>query len=463
MSGGGCRGIRIQPVVPIAQNCGNDRRPPKRTDQSEHSKRISCTGKGIACALFVLFGGVTMKKLCWLLIITLSLGCLAACQNTDAEKDSTYLSQSQKEEIEKAWLETMESDLVWYDESIGGVRCYGSENGYIFLFAHGFLAVEDSCSIANCRFRFGDQFFLYAYKNGVFHNLEDIYSEGLVSKEAIRAAFKIHKTHLAENFPGIYEMYYGEQSSGHPTLKEILIAENEELLSEILEESHWDDSVADVEMEGQPMLLVYNLNLLGYTDRSYEQIVSHAQSKVNAEVHILRAKPIVLVEYQNKTKLGVNTNWYPKTPTFVKDVMYGSSVQIFFGESCTIENVICFTSRTTRQETNAVYETDKGRFVLYYEDNDASAVVFRWEQFVEYAKGYYKYVTAYENNYEIGTGSPLSGEPVRFLQYCEAPEEYVTIASQIKEWGIPAAIVLGIGIIGVCGYKVYRHKRGQSA
>lgn len=246
------------------------------------------------------------------------------------------------------------------------------------------------------------------------------------------------------------------------SLKEVLKTQNQALLAEILDESHWDDSVANVEMEDQPMLLVYNMDLMGYVDRSYEQIVSHAQSKAYAEVHILRAKPIVLVEYQNKTKLGVNTNWYPKTPTFVKDVIYGSSVQTFFGESCTIENVICFTFRTTRQETTAVYETDKGRFVLYYEDNDASAVVFRWEQFVEYAKGYYEYVTAYENNYEIGTGAPLSGEPARFLQYCEAPEEYVTIASQIKKWGIPAAIVLSIGIIGFCGYKVYRRKCRQN-
>lgn len=246
-------------------------------------------------------------------------------------------------------------------------------------------------------------------------------------------------------------------------LTEILKTENQELLAKVLDESHWDEKMVGVELENQPMLLVYSFHLMSQADKTYEQIITYAQCNASAEIHILQPKPIVLVEYQNKTKLGISTDRYPQTPSFVKDVMHGSSVQTFLGESCTIENVICFTFRTTRQETMAVYETDKGRFVLYYEDNDASAIVFRWDRFVEYAKGYYEYVTAYENNYEIGTGSPLSGEPIRFLQYCEAPEEYVTIASQIKKWGIPVVIILGVGVIAFCSYKVYRRKHRQTA
>lgn len=232
-------------------------------------------------------------------------------------------------------------------------------------------------------------------------------------------------------------------------LKEVLKTKNQALLAEILDESHWDDKMADVELEGQPMLLVYHMGLMGHTDKPYEQIISYAQSNASAEVFILQAKPIVLVEYQNKTILSVNTNWYTETPTFVKDVMYGSSVQTFFGESCTIENVICFTSRWTRQETTAVYETDKGKFVLYYEDNEASAIVFPWDQFAEYAKGYSDYIKWY-NIWNPGT----TGEILKFMDYCEAPEEYATI----EKWVLPAVIILGVGVIAFCSYKVYKRK-----
>ena len=152
-----------------------------------------------------------MKKICWLLILVLLIGCLAACQSSQQEQQySDRLTESQKEEIESAWLEAMGGEWVWYDENLAGRRCYGSENGYIFLFSSEGLLAPWEIKIADYDFKLSSQFQLYAYKDGTFHQLQDVYRNGDVTESAIRAVWEAHKNHLLENFPTIYDIYYGE-------------------------------------------------------------------------------------------------------------------------------------------------------------------------------------------------------------------------------------------------------------
>ena len=153
-----------------------------------------------------------MKKICWLLILVLLISCLSACQSSQLEQPySDRLTESQKEEIESAWWQAMGGEWVWYDEERDGGRYYGSENGYIFLFKGSVFTAKEHLKIADYDFIFGNLFNIYAYKDGTFHKLQDVYRNGDVTESAIRAVWEAHKNHLLENFPTIYDIYYGKQ------------------------------------------------------------------------------------------------------------------------------------------------------------------------------------------------------------------------------------------------------------
>ena len=142
-----------------------------------------------------------MKRICWLLIITLLLGCLAACQSAGTQAYGDELTQSQKEEIEKAYLKINRDGMLWYDETNqAGTKYLGSENGYAFLFVHGAFCMPWKYEIAGYLFEFSSCFILYAYKGGEFYNLEDVYNDGLISVDGIKAAHVAFTAHRNEFF-----------------------------------------------------------------------------------------------------------------------------------------------------------------------------------------------------------------------------------------------------------------------
>lgn len=135
-----------------------------------------------------------MKKICLLLIITLLLGCLTACQSTGAQGYGDKLTQDQKEEIDCAWAKLGYFGYGdWYDDGFAwGPRYYGTENGYAFIFVPANLTIEGRCVIGKYTFRSGQSFNLYGYKDGVFHLVSDLYTDGVISDAALESIWNAH-------------------------------------------------------------------------------------------------------------------------------------------------------------------------------------------------------------------------------------------------------------------------------
>lgn len=109
------------------------------------------------------------------------------------------LSIWQKKEIEHYWGKNRnEAFLGWYDDVWYGMKYYTSENGFLILFAipefyHIFGEIK---TIAEYNFEWSHGFYLFAFKDGVFYNLEDAYLQGFISENAIAAAHRAHLAHI---------------------------------------------------------------------------------------------------------------------------------------------------------------------------------------------------------------------------------------------------------------------------
>ena len=135
-----------------------------------------------------------MKKVCWFLIIVLLLGCFAGCQQARGpiENADGTLSDWMKREIE-SYGRTISWDICWYEEnSWSGVRYYGTENGYVFLFNHGISSMAKTRVIGEYSFYCPMDFHLLAYKDNALYNVEDLYKDGILSDECIKKIYSAH-------------------------------------------------------------------------------------------------------------------------------------------------------------------------------------------------------------------------------------------------------------------------------
>ena len=147
-----------------------------------------------------------MRKICWLLVITLLLGCLAACQSTTGSDQTTgplpienedgTLAQWMKDEIVQAYVNEGGSakDILWADETPSGAgrRYYGTDNGYVILCGIGGPECRWTIEIGEYVFKYSCHFWLWAYKDGELFQLKDVYEQGLISDDAIQAAWERH-------------------------------------------------------------------------------------------------------------------------------------------------------------------------------------------------------------------------------------------------------------------------------
>lgn len=149
-----------------------------------------------------------MKKICLLLIITLLLGFMSACQNPAGSNQTTEplpienedgtLAQWMKDEITQAYVNNGYSirDVYWAEDSNNEERTYlGTENGYVILFSVGGPDAWWSIQIGEYVFEYSCYFYLKAYKDGEFFLLKDVYEQGLISDAAIKAAWEIHRNY----------------------------------------------------------------------------------------------------------------------------------------------------------------------------------------------------------------------------------------------------------------------------
>ena len=158
-----------------------------------------------------------MEKICWLLILVLLISCLSACQSPQQEQQySDRLTESQKEEIERTFSKMHGGEQICWDEDQrgSGVRYYGEENGYVFLFLHNDLGENKRTYtqiIAGYTFVSDQRFILFGYKDGGLCLLKELYLQELISEQTIERLSKIHSNYeyqlvlLKELRPDMFE------------------------------------------------------------------------------------------------------------------------------------------------------------------------------------------------------------------------------------------------------------------
>ena len=152
-----------------------------------------------------------MKKVCWLLILVLLLGCFAGCQTAPVEgaersienEDGT-LSDWMKEEIKEAWERKYGLGSAYYpgwwspEHPEYTARMYlGTYNGYVMYCSNIGAEMMMRKEIAGYEFVFSSIHKLSAYKDGEFYALEELFDQGLLDEEAIRIAHE-HYTKIKE-------------------------------------------------------------------------------------------------------------------------------------------------------------------------------------------------------------------------------------------------------------------------
>ena len=134
-----------------------------------------------------------MKKVCWLLIFVLVLGCFAGCQRKPEVYGET-LTKRQKAKIEEALYEEHQFPINWLDDKdTGNVRYYGGYNGYAVLYvSSGAFEMPGLIVIGNRRFESRVLFYLLMYKDGMFIHLKDAYEQGIVGDDVIISVREKH-------------------------------------------------------------------------------------------------------------------------------------------------------------------------------------------------------------------------------------------------------------------------------
>ena len=155
-----------------------------------------------------------MKKWISLWIFAL-LACLLLCGCQKAPEYVPPIPEEELRDLEAAYIQNFGKEIQWYNErtQMGNTVYCGSDNGYVILIdkttksssgsggqSSSTLQVFGGSSLYSRTFDEGvvfepinssTQFF--AYKDGVFSDLKEIYQAGLISKEVMIEATQIYK------------------------------------------------------------------------------------------------------------------------------------------------------------------------------------------------------------------------------------------------------------------------------
>lgn len=120
----------------------------------------------------------------------------SALKKLPAYDNST--EESKIMELQAAWL--LHHGVIPTLSETSNPFYYGSYDGYDVLFSAGMMTVISSIEIAGEDFKYGSSFNLYAYRDGEFRYLKDVYEDGLISEASIAELAKKHR----EKFPLYY-------------------------------------------------------------------------------------------------------------------------------------------------------------------------------------------------------------------------------------------------------------------
>ena len=170
-----------------------------------------------------------MKKLTLFLLPLLLLALFSGCRQSESQ-DNPYdpttgqlptLAEEKKQKIETAWLSEHESFPCFDDSTTGqteGLRYYGTYQGYDILFYDGFSILDEAGAVqVGClSFRHGYKFCLYAFQNGVFYDLSEIYDTNLFNDTALLLVAQAHCTFYDHISKDVIEVFVNPQEPTAP-------------------------------------------------------------------------------------------------------------------------------------------------------------------------------------------------------------------------------------------------------
>ena len=207
-------------------------------------------------------------------------------------------------------------------------------------------------------------------------------------------------------------------------LTEVLKNTNQEEISQFPDEEYFDDTMDGFDFNEHPLLVQYKFPVAMLHETNWDTVkeLGKARDKNEKQMVVLCEDTVFLRYYKSGSKFGVRDD-YEEMPSYVHDILNGQRRQFILGEEVLITNVLSFMLRGAMEEVEVVYETDQGVFVRYYENQNAQAVEFRWEEYIPLAIAYLEYTMSYEYNY-APDGTPKGG-CLSFLEYIKDPSKYV--------------------------------------
>lgn len=136
-----------------------------------------------------------MKKILYSLVMVLVLFSMASC------KTQKELTEEEKTQIQEDWRKE-------HDGNIGIYFYLGEQKGYKILFYDSFDTAIGSEKIDEYVFIYPCLFTIYAYKDGTFEQLRDVYDEGFLNHNDIKAIHKSFLSFMNQEFPDFYEGEY---------------------------------------------------------------------------------------------------------------------------------------------------------------------------------------------------------------------------------------------------------------
>ena len=186
----------------------------------------------------------------------------------------------------------------------------------------------------------------------------------------------------------------------------------------IYNENLYNESMANVRLDGVPIVKVYREIYWRLSDKPLSEIIAHADSIARIDYMVLGENEVRLYAYQHSNgdiEVGVYGRYSPVKWT--SDAVHILANKKILDEPCEILAVYCFDSFSSHKGASVYYVTSQGTYVLYYEYEQSSGAWFTEQDFGKYALDYYAYLIAPENNYDEN-GNPLCGG-VSFLSYVD--------------------------------------------
>lgn len=186
-------------------------------------------------------------------------------------------------------------------------------------------------------------------------------------------------------------------------------------------------------VEGKPVLPVFRNAGWEYAAMDdLEDSIRQAVEDVGVDYIVLDESPVIL--YDNHNGKPYSAFAMDLVPTYITDIMNGSTEQSFLGTVHTVESVLYFSNDTINMDAIVYYMTSGGTFVRVYDNWQSSPLEYTLEEFLPKAKAFCSFIEYYQMNRNMEGDNSVGGYP-RFVYFIEDPERaYENSRYRYRPW-----------------------------